>query len=1044
MGRAAWILVVAALALPAPAAAAEWKPAGNMSQLRLDHTATLLADGRVLVAGYYEDTADLFAPGTATFSPAPDLTHPRNGDHTATRLDDGRVLVTGGWHFSDIEDDTEIYTPGGAWAAADTMTSTRRSHTATLLADGRVLVTGGQTDPGPVTNAVESYDDGADQWTTLAPMSLARHEHTATRLDGGRVLVVGGAPSANPAAKTAELFDPATNTWGPGGTLAAYRTGHTATLLGDGRVLVAGGSSTPGAEVYDPATNSWSAAGTMAVDRFDATATLLASGRVLVAGGFSVTSGQRLKSAEVYDPVANVWTATADMAHARSDHTATRLTSGKVLVTGGATEGSAFSHTAEVYDPDGGSEKPPPHNVFRPAITAPFGLKPGDPVGCSDGTWVLADALTREWLRDGRPIGVTSASYVIREEDRNTDLTCRVTGHNEKGSASADSAPVRVLGTPVIFIPGFAASELQCTGQLGDTDNLWPDAVPKFTEFAFMELAADGVSPGHPVSRCSRTVRPSGRPVESVLGQNVHGNTMRWIASRFRQRGYSFGYDWRKSPGESIDELDRFIDLVRARHGVEKVAIYTHSNGGLLTRWYIDDPGRAAKVARVADVATPWWGTPKPWYPVAYGVEVPEMHAIGPDLVVPNLVMKSFMRNLTGVYFLFPNPSWYAHAGPEARWLRMAGVPQGERGVRFWVGAMFGNPSLLDLAAREHRRFIAGFKTNGVDFRTLVGAGLPTLGAVHVPLPPPSPAGYQFETARFAYTNGDGTVALTSQRQHARGQPQLLADGQRTPIPMYYFCGIGHMPEPEDPRIQRAVERFLGDEGADVDRSSGFPGAAPFLTDAPCPLDGSVIDYIAAAADPRVDVALTVELAGTTRKRATRTLSLRDAERRGLVDAVRVGRRTVISTASDSPVRVTLRGRGYVVRTSRVTDAGTRAARSFGPVVGAATFTLRAGAAVTARRGRRVLRPSRPDRAAPLTTVRVTRGRVFSVLRFRALDRSGVSATWVRVGRGTPRAAGRALRVRTRDLARVTFCSVDTWGNVERTRRVPPRVPFRR
>ena len=86
-------------------------------------------------------------------------------DHTMTVLRDGRVLVVGGA----LTRKTEIYDPStGTWSEAADLLEPRVGQTATLLDDGRVLVAGGATGSGsqpfPTTSA-EVYDPADDTWT---------------------------------------------------------------------------------------------------------------------------------------------------------------------------------------------------------------------------------------------------------------------------------------------------------------------------------------------------------------------------------------------------------------------------------------------------------------------------------------------------------------------------------------------------------------------------------------------------------------------------------------------------------------------------------------------------------------------------------------------------------------------------------------------------------------------------------------------------------------------------------------------------------------
>jgi hypothetical protein len=79
--------------------------------------------------------------------------------HTASVLGDGKVLVAGGTNaFSDLSS-AELYNPlTGRWTTTNNMTTTRVGHTASVLADGKVLVAGGGT------ATAELYDPSTGRW----------------------------------------------------------------------------------------------------------------------------------------------------------------------------------------------------------------------------------------------------------------------------------------------------------------------------------------------------------------------------------------------------------------------------------------------------------------------------------------------------------------------------------------------------------------------------------------------------------------------------------------------------------------------------------------------------------------------------------------------------------------------------------------------------------------------------------------------------------------------------------------------------------------
>jgi N-acetylneuraminic acid mutarotase len=351
-----------------------WTATGGMIEDRFQDTATLLSDGKVLVAGGANDasgalaSAELYDPGSGSWTATGKMPTPRQG-HTATLLPDGKVLVAGGTGSNNGTGSNsalasaELYDPrSGSWTATGSMVTPRQFHTATLLPDGRVLVAGGTGNnvTGKPLASAELYDPSSGSWTATGRMPTPRMLHTATLLPDGNVLVAGGldnnSASGKPPLASAELYHPVSGSWTATGTMATPRSDFTATLLPDGKVLVAGGlhsgALAAAAELYDPGNGSWTATGNMPTPRADHTATLLPDGKVLVSGG-SDSNGPLAAAAELYDPGNGSWAATASMVNSRVGHTATLLPDGKVLVAGGfATEPTEPAVLAvELYDP---------------------------------------------------------------------------------------------------------------------------------------------------------------------------------------------------------------------------------------------------------------------------------------------------------------------------------------------------------------------------------------------------------------------------------------------------------------------------------------------------------------------------------------------------------------------------------------------------------------------------------------------------------------------------------------------------------------------
>lgn len=289
---------------------------------RYRHTATLLADGRVLLAGGYglqpgdSFTTEFFDPATETFSPGP-LLRTARVDHVAVLLQDGRVLVVGG-SSEDARQSAELFDPQTNAFASTGSPAYGWYEAAARLPGGDVLVL-----PNQVGQSAQRFDPSRGAFSSAGPL-LAFHGHLQpVPLLDGSLLIVDGNDHL-----WCELYDPVGGGFSQTGTVRRWRPNFAAAPLPDGRVLVAGDvpPGTP-AEVYDPVTGLFSdAGGEVGVGSYPRAAALQ-DGRVLVVGG---------QAAELFEPPTGTFRPTGGLLATHGQPTLTRLPDGRVLVVGGS------------------------------------------------------------------------------------------------------------------------------------------------------------------------------------------------------------------------------------------------------------------------------------------------------------------------------------------------------------------------------------------------------------------------------------------------------------------------------------------------------------------------------------------------------------------------------------------------------------------------------------------------------------------------------------------------------------------------------------
>lgn len=495
-----------------------------------------------------------------------------------------------------------------------------------------------------------------------------------------------------------------------------------------------------------------------------------------------------------------------------------------------------------------------------------------------------------------------------------------VVGPNTAGGGRT-TMDVQPQATPVIFIPGFLGSEIVCGGE-----QVWmPDGPPIHLER--VALAADGKSE----AACQGVAGPTGKEVDTFLGADVYGHATTWLralkAGRKDTDGWHvLGWDWRKAPSESLDRLDDEITTLLQRplakkQGVRRVAVATHSYGSLLLRRYLADAGHARRVARAVTIGAPWWGAPKPMFPIAFGIETPEFSAL--DLFIKNDNLRTFMVNSAGGYSLMPGDNY-------GQWLRYDGEPQDQGGVSRFLGSVGGNTALFAQARSLHQQ-IDGFTNAGgtIDMRNVTGLGLPTVTKVNV-----APSFEGEASVGLVFGQGDGTVPVRSSAQGDEGTRNGLGDR----IHQQYRCGIPHMRQTADEFTQRAYGDFLLD--------GAIPRRLPVTH---CAINGLVVKVFRRVpiGQPSTGSAQRGRAGGDAPR------SLADGELAGDIDVLQLsGGTTIVASDPSRPMTFDVDGASFDL--APITDAGEGQARRYGPVTGTLVIGGAPDAPVVTLNGQRI------------------------------------------------------------------------------------------
>ena len=332
---------------------------GKMTQPRYQHVATLLQNGKVLIAGGYAEpptkvedpspggtviyrpagvliTAEIFDPEIGTSSPTGSMTVSRYADN-GILLPDGRVLIMPRYGHIPIE----MYNPdSGIFDALADVPYNATILTATLLQSGRVFVTS--------VEHTGVFDLDARAFTSIFAMDDRRRLQTATLLKDGRVLIVGGIRGGIEDGLVGWnlIYDPVSKSFSEAGDLQFDRVNHKAVLLRDGKVLIIGGHAGEGpfvhtAEMYDPETNSFSPAGVSTID--PSAALLLPSGRVFLIHSYN-------GDIVLYNPATHEFSPAGHSIGWRSFPTVTLLADGSVMVAGGTKDKDVSTDSGHTFE----------------------------------------------------------------------------------------------------------------------------------------------------------------------------------------------------------------------------------------------------------------------------------------------------------------------------------------------------------------------------------------------------------------------------------------------------------------------------------------------------------------------------------------------------------------------------------------------------------------------------------------------------------------------------------------------------------------------
>lgn len=334
---------------------------GKMLVPRALHTATLLEDGTVLIAGGANgrpsqtlDSSEIFDPVRGIFLASGAMTTNRQ-QAVAVRLSDGRVLIAGGFaregptRFFTPLDSAEIFDPkNGTFSSTGPMGFGHEVHSATLLLEGNVLLID--------DDSAKLFNPRAGTFTAATKPLITRYESAAVRLSDDKVLITCGG-KYDETKKSAEIYDPKVDRFVRTGDMVHSAHACLPTLLPDGKVLLMGNSGDNlkyEPQIYDPRAGTFSSTDKLLLDLYEPVPSRLNDGRVLVTSDHFPGYPFRKDGLtfETYDPPSNAFKSLGAVQPDRSQYTSTTLSDGSVLIAGGTSDqGPLYPSTALLYCP---------------------------------------------------------------------------------------------------------------------------------------------------------------------------------------------------------------------------------------------------------------------------------------------------------------------------------------------------------------------------------------------------------------------------------------------------------------------------------------------------------------------------------------------------------------------------------------------------------------------------------------------------------------------------------------------------------------------